>query len=283
MSSLMIAFSEGVSFNFLFILQNRTYSVKMTMAAEGKCRDVKELRCQLSKRVCFLCSLLYQNIPIGDHIFPLIGHDKAVQPQGVFSVERDGAGIQGYNDDRRYRARVICHRHRCLELVTEGEDLNPLDIIDSCQADLKGQAVVAQYRIGIDRIHRVDQAGKERRNSPVILIHIFPVDFPCSARLREARRLSKRLTLKLKLGLILSAREEEQEGNNHVERASKGHWFFNLFSSAEYSADVSVLIDVHPVSNSVYSVVRNMVQGGPMERVDGHLSELHPFAVNRFK
>jgi len=94
MSSLMIAFSEGVSFNFLFILQNRTYSVKMTMAAEGKCRDVKEVRGQLSERVCFLCSLLYQNIPVGDHIFPLIGHDKSVQPQGVFSVERDGTGIQ---------------------------------------------------------------------------------------------------------------------------------------------------------------------------------------------
>src|SRR5690625_513748 len=112
---------------------------------------------------------------------------------------------------------------------------------------------------------------------------IFPVDLSCSARLREAGWLSKRFTLKLKLRLILSAREEEQEGNNHVERASKGHWFFNLFSSAEYSADVSVLIDVHPLSNSVYSVVRNMVQDGPMERVDGHLSELHPFADNRFK
>src|SRR5690625_7258723 len=101
MSSLMIAFSEGVSFNFLFILQNRTYSVKMTMAAEGKCREVKELRCQLSKSVCFLCSLLYQNIPIGDHILPLIGHAKAVQPQGDYHVERDGAGIQGESAGRR--------------------------------------------------------------------------------------------------------------------------------------------------------------------------------------
>src|SRR5690625_6558960 len=117
-------------------------------------------------------------------------------------------------------------------MVTAGVDLNPLDIIDSCQADLKGQAVVAQYRIGIDRIYRVDQAGKERRNSPVILIHIFPVDLSSSARLREAGWLSQRFTLKLKLRLILSARAEEQEGYKHVARASKGHWLFNLYPSA---------------------------------------------------
>src|SRR5690625_2304984 len=170
-----------------------------------------------------------------------------------------------------------------MELVTEGVDLNPMCIFDSCQAELKDQSVVAQNQIGKERIYREDQSEKERRNSPVILPHISPVDLSCSARLREAGWLSKRFTLKLKLRLILSAREEEQEGSNHVERASKGHWFFNLFSSAEYSADVSVLIDVHPLSNSVYSVVRNMVQDGPMERVDGHLSELHPFADNRFK
>src|SRR5690625_7468011 len=127
MSSLMIAFSEGVSFNFLFILQNRTYSVKMTMAAEGKCRDVKEVRGQLSERVGLLCSLLYQNIPVGDHIFPPIGHDKSVQPHEDSSVERDGTVTQKQNDDRRHQARKIRHRHRNEELVTEGEERNPLN------------------------------------------------------------------------------------------------------------------------------------------------------------
>src|SRR5690625_1228486 len=105
-----------------------------------------------------------------------------------------------------------------MELVTEGVDLNPMCIFDSCQAELKDQSVVAQNQIGKERIYREDQSEKERRNSPVILPHISPVDLSCSARLREAGWLSKRFTLKLKLRLILSAREEEQEGNNHVER-----------------------------------------------------------------